>query len=170
MDGEEMGKNEAERRRVPRGAWDAVWVCATVLTDQATKFLVRGHFPAPGWSRTVIPGFFSLTYVRNRGAAWGILAGWRLVLVALAVAMLVVLGRYRLRLFGTGALGRLSFILLAAGIAGNAIDRAILGYVVDFLDFYVGASHFPAFNVADSCICVGVGLYMLQSLLAPQGS
>ena len=60
------------------------------------------------------------------------------------------------------------FVLRVAGIIGNVIDRVFLGYVVDFLDFYVGASHFPAFNVADSCICVGVGLYMVASLALPQ--
>ena len=64
--------------------------------------------------------------------------------------------------------GSSSALLLVAGIIGNVIDRVFLGYVVDFLDFYVGASHFPAFNVADSCICVGVGLYMLASLVFPQ--
>ena len=88
--------------------------------------------------------------------------------MALAVVMLVVLARYRAKIFGTGLLGRISFILLAGGIIGNLIDRAVLGYVVDFLDFFVGQSHFPAFNVADSCICVGVGLYMVASLALPQ--
>ena len=134
-----------------------------VVFDQATKYLVRRHFSLHE-SRPVIRGFFSLTYVRNRGAAWGILAGWRIALVALAAVMLFLIARYREKIFGTRAIGRVSFVLLVAGIVGNVIDRLWLGYVVDFLDFYVGASHFPAFNVADSCICIGVVLYMLASL------
>ena len=139
----------------------ALFILLLVALDQATKHVVRASF-ALHESRPVIPGFFSLTYVQNRGAAWGIL------LVALAVVMLVVLARYRAKIFGDGLLGRIAFILLAGGIIGNLIDRAVLGYVVDFLDFFVGRSHFPAFNVADSCICVGVGLYMVASLALPQ--
>ncbi len=144
-----------------------IFVCCLVALDQATKCLIRRHF-ALHESRPVIRGFFSLTYVQNRGAAWGILSGWRVALVALAAVMLFVLARYREKIFGTHAIGRVSFVLLFAGIIGNVIDRVWLGYVVDFLDFYIGASHFPAFNVADSCICVGVGLYMLASLVFPQ--
>ncbi len=135
-----------------------------VIFDQATKWAVRTGF-ALHESRSVIPGFFSLTYVQNRGAAWGILSGWGWILVTLAIVMLVVLVCYRVKIFGDGILGRVSFVLLVGGIIGNLIDRAVLGYVVDFLDFYVEQSHFPAFNVADSCICVGVGLYMISSLL-----
>ena len=144
----------------------ALFILLLVALDQATKHVVRASF-ALHESRPVIPGFFSLTYVQNRGAAWGILSGWGILLVALAVVMLVVLARYRAKIFGDGLLGRIAFILLSGGIIGNLIDRAVLGYVVDFLDFYVGA-HFPAFNVADSCICVGVGLYMVASLALPQ--
>lgn len=145
----------------------ALFILLLVALDQATKHVVRASF-ALHESRPVIPGFFSLTYVQNRGAAWGILSGWGFLLVALAVVMLVVLARYRAKIFGDGLLGRIAFILLSGGIIGNLIDRAVLGYVVDFLDFFVGQSHFPAFNVADSCICVGVGLYMVASLALPQ--
>ena len=141
-------------------------VISLVSLDQLSKHLVRRHF-ALHESRPVIRGFFSLTYVQNRGAAWGILAGWRVALVALAAVMLFVLARYREKIFGTHAIGRVSFVLLFAGIIGNVIDRVWLGYVVDFLDFYIGTNHFPAFNVADSCICIGVGLYMLASLAVP---
>ena len=144
-----------------------ILICCLIVVDQATKWLVRAHF-ALHESRPVINGFFSLTYVRNRGAAWGILSGWRIILVVLAAVMLFVLARYRTKIFGSRAIGRVSFVLLVAGIIGNVIDRVWLGYVVDFLDFYIRTSHFPAFNVADSCICIGVGLYMLASLIFPQ--
>ncbi len=140
-----------------------ILICCLIVFDQATKWFVRSHF-ALHESRPVIRGFFSLSYVQNQGAAWGILSGWRIILVGLAAVMLFVLARYRTKIFGARAIGRVSFVLLVAGIVGNVIDRVWLGYVVDFLDFYIGTSHFPAFNVADSCICVGVGLYVLASL------
>ncbi len=143
-------------------------ILGLVAFDQVTKWLVRAHFDLHE-SRSVILGLFNLTYVRNRGAAWGILSGWRYALAALAVAMLAAMCRYRAKFFGDGLLGRASFILLFAGIVGNFIDRAALGYVVDFLDFHWGVHHFPAFNVADSCICVGVGLYALASLRLGNG-
>ena len=144
-----------------------VLIVCLVALDQATKWLVRAHF-ALHESRPVIRGFFNLAYVQNRGAAWGILSGWRYALAALAAVMLAAMCRYRAKVFGDGFLGRASFILLFAGIVGNFIDRTVLGYVVDFLDFHWGVHHFPAFNVADSCICVGVGLYALASLVVPR--
>ena len=116
-----------------------------------------------GFEHSVIPGLLNFTFVRNQGAAWGILQGWHLVLAALAVAMLVVLAVFRKKIFGSGRLATSVFVLLFAGIAGNFIDRVFLGYVVDFIDFFHGDWHFPAFNIADSCICIGVFLYMFRS-------
>ena len=139
-----------------------ICILCLVVLDQASKYLVRARFSLHE-SLSVVRGLFNLTYVQNRGAAWGILSGWRYAFVVLAVAMLAAMGRYRSKVFGDGPVGRASFILLFAGIVGNLIDRAALGYVVDFLDFHWGVHHFPAFNVADSCICVGVGLYALAS-------
>ena len=141
-------------------------IISLVALDQLSKLQIRRHFVLHE-SRPVIRGFFSLTYVQNRGAAWGILSGWRIALVALAAVMLFVLARYRTKIFGTRAIGSVAFVLLVSGIVGNVIDRVWIGYVVDFLDFYIGTSHFPAFNVADSCICIGVGLYALASLAVP---
>lgn len=154
----------------PTGRRGALFASAAILLlvalDQAAKLLVRRSF-APGESLPVVPGLFNLTYVRNIGAAWGILAGWRIVLVGLAIAMFLFLALRRRQVFGSGRLATASFILLLAGIAGNVIDRVFLGYVVDFLDFHHGAWHFPSFNVADSCICVGVGLFLLRHFLFP---
>lgn len=150
-----------------RGAFFAYTAIALLVAlDQGTKFLVRRAFE-PGESLPVVAGLFNLTYVRNEGAAWGILQGWGLFLVALAIAMFVFLAVRRRQVFGEGRLAAAAFILLLAGIAGNVLDRLFLRYVVDFLDFYHGAWHFPAFNVADSCICVGVGLFLLRNLLFP---
>ncbi|MDD5707557.1 MAG: signal peptidase II [Kiritimatiellae bacterium] len=142
----------------------AVAICVIVLLDQATKSWVQGCL-LHGERIVVAPGFFDLRYVRNTGAAWGLLTGWRLLLIGFSVAMLALLLRRRRELFGGWRGGNTAWVLLMAGIAGNLIDRVRLGYVVDFLDFYHRDWHFPAFNVADSAICIGIGLYLLSQFL-----
>ena len=136
-----------------------------VLLDQITKCLVMAKFHLSD-SVEVVPGLFSLTYVRNIGAAWGMLGGWNSVLVALSAVVLVLLVVFRHSFINNSLIHRISLGLMLGGIAGNLFDRIRLQYVVDFLDFYWKIHHFPAFNVADSAICVGVGLYMLSSFLA----
>ena len=135
-----------------------------VLLDQASKEWVRGAFSLHE-SVPVIPGFFHLTYIRNTGAAWGMFSGQNIALSALALVMLAVLVVFRRKILPPGRVHRVALGLLCGGIAGNLFDRLRLDYVVDFLDFFVRTSHFPAFNVADSAICVGVGIYVLGTLL-----
>ena len=134
-----------------------------VLLDQISKEWVRGSFTLHE-SVTVIPGFFDLTYIRNTGAAWGMFSNYTWALSLLAVIMLVLLVVFRRRIMPPGLLNRFSLGLLCGGIAGNLLDRVRLDYVTDFLDLYVGSWHWPAFNIADSAICIGVGLYILASL------
>ena len=137
-----------------------------VLLDQLAKWFVRGAFAHPGDGYPVVAGLFDLRYVRNTGAAWGMLAGRQLFLIAFSlVALVVLIGWYR-RVLERLPAGWLTLGLLCGGIVGNLIDRVWLGYVVDYLDFYWGAVHFPAFNVADAAICTGVGLYILTQWLA----
>ena len=136
-----------------------------ILLDQAAKEWVRGAF-ALHESVPLIPGFFSLTYIRNTGAAWGMFSGQNLALSLLAFAMLVALVLFRRKILPPGKPHRVALGLLCGGIVGNLFDRLRLDYVVDYLDFYFRTSHFPAFNVADASICVGVGIYILGSLLA----
>lgn len=136
-----------------------------VLLDQASKEWVRDAFSLHE-SVPVIPGFFHLTYIRNTGAAWGMFSGQNIALAVLALVMLAVLVIFRRKILPPGRVHRVALGLLCGGIAGNLFDRLRLDYVVDFLDFFVRGSHFPAFNVADSAICVGVGIYVLGSLLA----
>lgn len=127
---------------------------AVVALDQGTKLWVVGAF-AHGETLPLLP-FFSLTYVRNQGAAWGLFQGAHLWLAgfgAVAVALCCLFWR---RIFGDHAWAAPLGGLLLGGIVGNLVDRVRLGYVVDFLDFHWGAWHFPCFNVADSAICVGV--------------
>ena len=142
-----------------------------VLLDQASKEWVRGAFSLHE-SVPVIPGFFHLTYIRNTGAAWGMFSGQNIALSALALVMLAVLVVFRRKILPPGRVHRVALGLLCGGIAGNLFDRLRLDYVVDFLDFFVRTHHFPAFNVADSAICVGVGIYVLGTLLvqAPESA
>ena len=135
-----------------------------VLLDQATKEWVRGAFSLHE-SLPVVPGFFHLTYIRNTGAAWGMFSGQNLALAVLAFAMLVALVLFRRQFLPPGRVHRVALGLLCGGIVGNLFDRLRLDYVVDFLDFFHRGWHFPAFNVADSAICVGVGIYVLGTLL-----
>jgi signal peptidase II len=135
---------------------------ALTVLDQVTKYAVR-HVFHPGESVTLIPGVFSLTYVRNTGAAWGMLGGYNTWLALLSVVVLIVITVCRRTFLTQRLMHKLTLALLVAGIVGNLLDRVRLHYVVDFLDFYWGPHHFPAFNVADAAICVGVGLYVLSS-------
>ena len=136
-----------------------------ILLDQATKEWVRGTFSLLE-THPVIPGLFNLTYIRNTGAAWGLFRGQNLALALLALTMLVVLVVFRRRFLPPGRPHRIALGLLCGGIVGNLFDRLRLDYVTDFLDFHWQAWHFPAFNVADAAICIGVGIYILGSLRA----
>src|SRR5581483_1074251 len=117
----------------------------------------------------VVEGFFSLTLVMNPGLAFGLLGGlpaaWRWVVALLSMAALLVLARVAVRVLADGgAMSRLAIGLIFGGALGNLVDRARFGAVVDFLDFYVGTWHWPAFNVADFAITVGVALLALRLL------
>ncbi len=139
-----------------------VVVAGTVIVlDQATKWLVRQSFQNEGVSREVVPGLLDFCYIRNAGAAWGVLSGWQPFLIAFSLVALALIVVRRHALLGDLPLRWLVLGLLLGGICGNLIDRVWLGSVVDFIDFYYGRHHFPAFNVADSAICVGVGLFIL---------
>jgi signal peptidase II len=136
-----------------------LWAIGIAFLDQATKYGIRVLF-ALGESVPVIPGLFELTYVRNTGAAWGIFRGFNLGLALLSVIVLSALLIWRRHFWGDSALQRVAGGLIVGGILGNLYDRLRLGYVVDFLHLYHGEWSFPAFNVADSAICVGVILYL----------
>jgi signal peptidase II len=141
---------------------------AVLALDQITKYLVLARM-TPGVPIVVVDDLINLTLVKNPGLAFGVLGGvptgWRWVLAVLSVGALAVLGRLAMRALPTsGALGRLSLGLIFGGAVGNLIDRARWGSVVDFIDVYWRSYHWPAFNVADSSISVGVVLLALQLL------
>lgn len=134
-----------------------------VLLDQWSKFLVlqRLHL---GESWSVIPGYFSFTYLRNTGAVWGILQHQNEWLVLLSFAVLILMAVFYRWLVDDRRVHRLAIGCMIGGIVGNLIDRIKLGWVTDFLDFYWASNHWPCFNLADAAICVGVGIYAVSTL------
>jgi signal peptidase II len=139
-----------------------------LLFDQLTKQAVRNHL-VYAESRPVIDGFFNLVYVRNDGAAWNILSGQGIILILISVSVLVLLFVYRRAFLQEQLSHRILLGLLVGGIAGNLVDRIRFGWVTDFLDFQFGSYHYPSFNVADSAICIAIGLYVLTNLFSPKG-
>jgi signal peptidase II len=150
-----------------------LWISLVVLlTDQVTKAVVVSRF---SYDTTVpiIPGLFHLVRVENPGIAFGMLSNssspWAAAaLILISTAAIVLLGTLLWRSRSCERLQSTSLALILGGAAGNLVDRIVRGKVVDFLDFYVGSYHWPAFNVADSAIVVGAGLVLLDLLTTRQ--
>ena len=150
------------------------WIIEVIVLalDQLTKLAVLEWVPftqSEADAIAIVPGFLNLVHVYNHGAAFSLFSGygWALVLLALVALFAIFFWRRALELEKTGV--QVAFGLLSGGIVGNVIDRLIHGHVVDFLDvilpFY---GRWPAFNVADMGICIGVGLYLIYSFRQPQ--
>lgn len=143
---------------------------AVILLDQISKLLIIHRLPlgsyGPGHDIVIIPGFFHLVHVGNTGAAWSLLAGKSLWLAVAAIATLCAIFVWRRALGLRHRTAQIAFGLLCGGIIGNLVDRLQHGHVVDFLDFHFGSYVYPTFNIADSCICIGVALYFWHSLRA----
>jgi signal peptidase II len=145
--------------------WLGIALLVLVL-DQFTKVLVLGAFQLG--DSTPITSFFNLVRVHNHGAAFSFLAGaggwqrWFFTGIGVAAAIFMV---WMLRAHPGQKLFSLAISLILGGAIGNVIDRLVHGYVVDFLDFYWGTWHFPAFNVADAGISVGAALLILDEIL-----
>lgn len=140
-----------------------------VMVDQITKVIARSLL-APMVPVTVIDGLVAFTLVWNRGLAFGLLAGlpteWRWVVAFLSLIALGILARVALRLVPAGGWPDVLAIgLIFGGAVGNLIDRAWFGAVIDFIDVYWRAYHWPAFNAADSAITIGVALLALRLLI-----
>jgi signal peptidase II len=140
--------------------------CILLAVDQVSKLLIAHYFPLHH-SRVIIPGFFAVTHVQNRGAAFGLLAHIPaaatvfMIISLIAVALILVYFRW----VKPGEVWTpLCLSLIATGAVGNLIDRFRLGRVVDFLDFHYHGWHWPAFNVADASITIGVILLALKIL------
>ena len=137
-----------------------------LLIDQFTKVLVLGAFQLG--DSTPVTSFFNLVRVHNHGAAFSFLAaagGWQRWLFTGIGVVATLFMLWMLRSHAGQTLFCLAISLILGGAVGNVIDRLLHGYVVDFLDFFWGRWHFPAFNVADSAITLGAGLLILDEIL-----
>jgi signal peptidase II len=145
---------------------------ATAVLDQITKAMVLGFFGEPGCAlhRLALAPFFDLVLTCNPGVSFGLLNRgvgsliFSLVALAIVVILAFWLGRVRTNFLAV-AIG-----LVIGGAVGNVIDRLRLGAVIDFLDFHLASWHWPAFNLADSAICLGVAAMLLDGVLSRRAS
>ena len=150
-----------------------IFFIGILVLDQWTKSMVVQKLPL--YQRVeVIRSFFNLTHVRNTGGAFGIFGGEKggLGSILFVVVSLVAVGAIVflfVKIKENEKTLALSFSLILSGAVGNLIDRLRYGEVVDFLDFHLSTSHWPAFNVADSAICIGIGLMALELLKGDRG-
>lgn len=141
-----------------------IWLILAVavfVIDIASKFLINHLFNLYE-SINIFP-FFSITYVRNIGAAFSILEGqqWLLALVAIVISLFII---YMLYKNGKNQkIENLSLALILGGALGNLFDRLYHGFVIDFLDVNFGSWHYPTFNLADCAICIGIFIYIIAS-------
>lgn len=147
-----------------------LWLSLVILgLDQATKWIVDRSMQVHQ-SIDLLP-FFNLTYLRNQGAAFSFLSdagGWqRWFFVALSLAASAGIIAWMSRLGRDHRWEAAAWALVLGGAVGNLIDRAIYGYVIDFLDVYYRDWHWPAFNVADSAITVGIAMLLVDSFRSP---
>jgi signal peptidase II len=145
---------------------------AVVCLDQVTKAWIQGSLDLHEY-RTLVPGLLSLSHVRNKGAAFGILADARLpyqsaLFSIVSFVALLAIGFYFVRLPARARLPRVALALVLGGAVGNLLDRLRLGYVVDFIHVYWKHHQWPDFNMADSSITVGVVLLLIDMLRSPE--
>lgn len=141
-------------------------IAGIIAVDQISKFAVRSAIPLYA-KRSIIPNLLDFTHVQNTGAAFGVLNAAdfpfkSLVMIVVAALALVAISLYARQLGHEERLSRYGLAFILGGALGNLIDRAISGYVVDFVDVYWGAAHFWAFNVADAAITIGAILVLLE--------
>lgn len=160
-----QSRNEVEAERgfeLQNVHW--FWLSAAVIAaDQIVKQLVVNHFTL--YQSVALCRWLNLTLIHNTGAAFSIFRGatpW--LFVGLSVAVVLGILAWMRRHPHDSRLLAAALSLIAGGALGNAIDRAARGYVVDFIDFHIGAWHYPAFNLADSAICIGALLIALDML------
>lgn len=135
---------------------------AIVVLDLLSKVMITSAF-SPGQGTTVIKGILDFTYVRNEGAAFGMLQGARIFFIVITLAAVAAAIIYIVKARPSSPLERTALAFISGGAIGNFIDRLVLGYVRDFIA--VTFIDFPVFNVADCFVCIGAGLYILYTLL-----
>ena len=144
--------------------WPLVVIITTFALDQLSKIVIDRCCEL-GWDQPIIPGFFNLVYLQNKGAAWGIFNQhtWLLALISM-VAFVFILFIFKKQNEGS-KLAAFALALLEGGIAGNMVDRIFRAAVIDFLDFHIAGYHWPAFNIADSAICVSIAILLYIQLV-----
>jgi signal peptidase II len=145
---------------------ELVLILAVIAADQLSKLIVKRVLPLHE-SRSIIPNLLDFTHVQNTGAAFGLLNAAdfphkSLVMIVIAAVALVAISLYARQLGTHERLSRIGLALILGGALGNLIDRALSGYVVDFVDVYWGQAHFWAFNLADASITIGAVLVLLD--------
>ena len=140
-----------------------------ILLDQASKLSIQATIPL-GHSIPLIPDFFAIVHVLNPGAAFGLLAARSSAFrnpffVGISLLAIGFILYYRHRGLTPHSLASFALSLILGGALGNLVDRLRLGMVIDFLDVHYFRYHWPAFNVADSAITVGVSLMLLELIL-----
>ncbi len=136
-----------------------------LAADQATKYLIKGSL-SPEEVIPVLP-FFDIVYVENTGSAFGMFKSLgNIFFVSVSVIAMAAVSFFMVK----GKEDGLGLSLVLGGAAGNMLDRLFRGYVVDFLDIHAGGAHWPAFNVADSALCIGVILILARSLFPKKAS
>jgi len=140
------------------------------ILDQITKFLVLAYIPTHV-TIEVVPGVFNLVQVHNTGAAFGMLKDNNAFFIGLASVALIAVAVMAWRGCFLDTPTRIGAALLASGILGNLTDRLLHGYVVDFLDVILPwYGHWPAFNVADSCICIAAFLFLISGFICDKNA
>lgn len=124
-----------------------------IIIDQAIKLLITNVS-----NIEIIKNFFSITYVRNYGAAFSILNGSRWFLIITAIIAIILVYLFLIKNKNLTTIASFSYGILLGGIIGNLIDRMIFGYVIDYLDFNIFGYNYPIFNFADTCIVIGAFL------------
>ncbi len=141
----------------------AITVVTLTFVDQLAKYaIVHSETLARHEIIQVIPGFFRIVHVRNPGAVWGILSNHTQILALISLVVFAMILTMFPRFVNGFTERGIAMSLILSGILGNLIDRILRGNVVDFLSFYYKRWEWPSFNVADSCICIGVGIYLIS--------
>lgn len=133
-----------------------------IVIDQVSKYLVVSNEALH--NMTIIEGFFHITYLENTGAAWSMMSNSTTILTIISLVASIAMIAY-LFINKPDKLTSWALALMIGGALGNFIDRLLLGYVRDFLDFYIFGYDFPVFNIADTSLCIGVGLLILATIL-----
>ena len=133
-----------------------------LLIDIVVKLIVKSKLVLYQ-SISIIDNFFYITYVRNTGAAWSMFSGKQYFLIIVSLIVIIFLFYYLYKKNKYNKLEIFGYSLLISGAVGNLIDRIFYGYVIDYLNFYIFNYDFPVFNIADTCIVIGIMLLFISS-------